>query len=53
MPSIRVNDGSRYNVTKEPKRNIIMKIKKNTPTFLNKDSSKTFFPILNLIIARG
>ena len=30
-----------------------MKIKKNTPTFLNNDSSKTFLPILSLIIARG
>ena len=46
IPSIRVSDGSRYRVTKDPNKNIIMKIKKNTPTsLLGGNTSQTFVAI--------
>ena len=35
IPSIKVKEGSKYKVNNAPKRKIIIKIKKNTPTFLN------------------
>ena len=52
-PSINVKEGSRYKVTNEPRRKIIINMKKKTPTFLKRDSSNTFLPILNFIIALG
>ena len=48
MPSIKVKPGSRYKVTKEPIKKMIMNIKKKTPTLRKRFSSRTLSPILSL-----
>lgn len=53
IPSIKVRPGSRYNVTREPIKKMIMNIKKKTPTLRKRFSSRTLSPILSLMIARG
>ena len=53
IPSIKVRLGSRYNVTREPIKKMIMNIKKKTPTLRKRFSSRTLSPILSLMMARG